>query len=125
MTSKSSKAPAASTASDAPAPTRTGDGRLTTAAFRQTHRTVLLRFLPRRDEAARAAAYDLGRQAYVSGISLLEVCRTHGEAVDDVLGSSREEERVELVSAGAELLLDLVAAYDMTHPGPDAATPSA
>ena len=109
----------------AAAPSGAGDGRLTTAAFRQTHRTVLLRFLPRRDEAARAAAYDLGRRAYVSGISLLEVCRTHGEAVIDVLASSRDDERMEVLSTGTELLLDLVAAYDMTHPGPDAATPSA
>lgn len=101
------------------------DRQLSPAAFRQDHRTTLLRFLPRRDEAARAAAYELGRRAYASGISLIEVCRTHGEAVTEVLADTRGPEQLGVASAGAELLLDLVAAYDMTHPGPDAVTPSA
>jgi len=83
----------------------------------------LLRFLPRRDEAARAAAYDLGRRAFASGISLIEVCRTHEDAVLAVMRDSAGSEQLEVASAGADLLLDLVAAYDMTHPGPDAVTP--
>ncbi|HET7802281.1 MAG TPA: phosphatase RsbU N-terminal domain-containing protein [Humibacillus xanthopallidus] len=102
----------------------TGDDPGTTAAFAQGHRTALLRFLPRRDEAARAAAYDLGRRAFASGISLIEVCRTHEDAVLGVMRDSTESEQLAVAAAGADLLLDLVAAYDMTHPGPDAATPS-
>jgi hypothetical protein len=103
----------------------TPPGRLTPAAFRQDHRTTLLRFLPRRDEAARAAAYELGRRAFTSNISLIEVCRTHGDAVIAVLESTRPPDLVEVASAAADLLLDLVAAFDMTHPGPDAVDPGA
>ncbi|TQM62678.1 phosphatase RsbU N-terminal domain-containing protein [Humibacillus xanthopallidus] len=94
------------------------------AAFTQDHLTTLLRFIPRRDEAARAAAYDLGRRAFGGGISLIEVCRTHGDAVLELMRESPEAEQLDVASAGADLLLDLVAAYDMTHPGPDAVTPS-
>ncbi|GAA2150595.1 phosphoserine phosphatase RsbU-like protein [Humibacillus xanthopallidus] len=102
----------------------TGDDPGSTAAFAQDHLTTLLRFLPRRDEAARAAAYDLGRRAFTSGISLIEVCRTHEDAVLAVMRDCPGPEQLAVASAGADLLLDLVAAYDMTHPGPDAATPS-
>ena len=100
------------------------DEAASTAAFTQDHLTTLLRFLPRRDEAARAAAYDLGRRAFASGISLIEVCRTHEDAVLAVMRDSPGPEQLAVASAGADLLLDLVAAYDMTHPGPDAVTPS-
>ena len=102
----------------------TGDSGLTTAALAQDHLTTLLRFLPRRDGAPRAAAYDLGRRAFASGISLIEVCRTHEDAVLTVMRDSPASEQVAVASAGADLLLDLVAAYDMTHPGPDAVTPA-
>lgn len=101
------------------------DGELISAAdFAQDHRTALLRFLPRRDEAARATAYELGRRAFAGGISLLEVCRVHEDAVLAVMRESPSSERLAVASAGADLLLDLVAAYDMTHPGPDALTGS-
>jgi len=93
--------------------------------FAQDHRTALLRFLPRRDEAARSLAYELGRRAFASGISLLEVCRTHEDAVLAVMHDSPAADRLDVAGAGADLLLDLVAAYDMTHPGPDALTPPA
>jgi hypothetical protein len=100
------------------------DGAASTAAFTQDHLTTLLRFLPRRDEAARAAAYDLGRRAFADGISLIEVCRTHEDAVLELMRERPEAEQLAVATAGADLLLDLVAAYDMTHPGPDAVTPS-
>ena len=51
----------------------------------QDYRTTLLRFLPRRDEAARAAAYDVGRRAFTQGVSLLDLCRVHHEVALDVL----------------------------------------
>jgi hypothetical protein len=97
---------------------------ISAATFTQDHRAALLRFLPRRDEAARATAYELGRRAFASGISLLEVCRIHEDAVLAVMSESSSSERLAVASAGADLLLDLVAAFDMTHPGPDALTRS-
>ena len=43
------------------------DGRSLMGDLTQDYRTTLLRFLPRQDEAARAAAYELGRRAFSAG----------------------------------------------------------
>lgn len=81
----------------------------------QDQRAVLLRFLPRRDETAREAAYELGRRAFVAGISLLDVCRIHHELTLEVLRDTAPDEHLDVVTRGGELLLDVLAAYDMTH----------
>ena len=79
------------------------------------YRTTLLRFLPRRDEAARESAYGLGRRAFAAGISLLDVCRVHHELMLEVLEAAVPEERLSITTKAGELLLDVLAAYDMTH----------
>ncbi|GAA2467589.1 phosphatase RsbU N-terminal domain-containing protein [Terrabacter carboxydivorans] len=83
--------------------------------FTQDYRATLLRFLPRRDEAARESAYELGRRAFVAGISLLDVCRVHHELTLEVFGSAVAEDHVDILTKSGELLLDVLAAYDMTH----------
>jgi hypothetical protein len=79
------------------------------------YRTTLLRFLPRRDEAARASAYELGRRAFSLGVSLLDVCRVHHEVVLDVLSETTADELLDVTEKAAELLLEVLASYDMTH----------
>ncbi|WP_404387702.1 phosphatase RsbU N-terminal domain-containing protein [Humibacillus xanthopallidus] len=79
------------------------------------YRTTLLRFLPRRDEAARASAYELGRRAFSQGVSLLDVCRVHHEVVLDVLRETKADELLDVTEKAAELLLEVLASYDMTH----------
>jgi hypothetical protein len=81
----------------------------------QDYRATLLRFLPRRDEAARESAYELGRRAFAAGISLLDVCRMHQELALEVLKDTRPEEYLEVTDVAGELLLEMLAAYDMTH----------
>ena len=81
----------------------------------QNYRAVLLRFLPRRDEAAREAAYELGRRAFTSGVSLLVLCRVHHDVVLEVLGDALPEHHVGISANAGELLLDVLGAYDMTH----------
>jgi hypothetical protein len=81
----------------------------------QDQRAILLRFLPRRDEAAREAAYELGRQSFAAGISLLDVCRIHHELTLEVLGETAADEQLDIATKAGELLLDVLAAYDMTH----------
>ena len=85
--------------------------------FTQDYRTVLLRFLPGRDEAARAAGYELGRRAFAASVSLLDVCRIHHEIALEVLRDTATEEWLEITETSAELLLEVLAAYDMTHRG--------
>jgi hypothetical protein len=83
----------------------------------QDYRTTLLRFLPHHDEGARAAAYDLGRRAVAAEVSLLEVCRVHHQVVMEVLRDAPTDELLALVEGSTELLLEALAAYDMTHRG--------
>jgi hypothetical protein len=85
------------------------------ADFRQDCRLVLRRFLPRHDEAARETAYELGRRAVTGGMSLLEVCRVHHEVSIELLKETRPEDHLEVLEAAGELLLEVVAAYDMTN----------
>ncbi|GAA1971999.1 hypothetical protein GCM10009817_10130 [Terrabacter lapilli] len=83
----------------------------------QDYRTTLLRFLPRQDEAVREAAYGLGRRAVVSGVNLLDMCRVHHEVFLEVLRDTRPNARLGVAEAASELLLEVLAAYDMTHRG--------
>lgn len=89
----------------------------TRAALTQDYRATLLRFLPRRSEQARALAYELGRRAYAEGLSVLEVCRVHHEVALEALRDTRPDDVLAVSEASAELLLEVLAAYDMTHPG--------
>lgn len=81
----------------------------------QDYRTMLLRFLPRQDEAARAAAYELGRRAFSAGVSLLDVCRLHHDVSLEVLRETTPDEYLPVIENAGELLLEVLAAYDMTH----------
>jgi hypothetical protein len=81
----------------------------------QDYRTTLMRFLPRRDEAARESAYELGRRAFAAGISLLDVCRVHHEVALELLGDAVPEDFLDITRSAGELLLDVLAAYEVTH----------
>ena len=83
----------------------------------QDHRTTLLRFLPHRDEGARTAGYEWGRRAVASGVSLLDVCRLHHEVTVEVLRETDPDDYLEVLDAATELLLETLAAYDMTQRG--------
>ena len=85
------------------------------ADLTQDHRITLLRFLPRRDEAARESAYELGRRACATGVSLLDVCRIHHEVTLEVLEAAVPDDRLDIVTTANELLLEVLAAYDMTQ----------
>jgi len=92
-----------------------GRDTLSAEDFRQNYRLTLRRFLPRRDEVAREAAYDLGRRAFTAGISLLEVCRVHHDSSLELLNESRAADHRAIFETTGELLLEVLAAYDMTH----------
>jgi len=81
----------------------------------QDYRATLRRFLPRRDEAARESAYELGRQAFTGGISLLVMARIHQNVAIEVLHETAPDDLLDVAERSGELLLEVLAAYDMSH----------
>ena len=85
------------------------------AALRQDYLAAFLRYLPRRDEAALAMGYELGREAVASGTSLLQLAQVHHEILLDVLAETRADEVLDVATAASEFLLEVLATFDMTQ----------
>ena len=83
------------------------------ARFRQNYAAGFARFLFHRDEAALAAAYDLGRTGLEQGIGLLDVVAIHHGVVLDARAGLEGPQ--ELAEAGATFLVEVLASYDMAH----------
>lgn len=81
------------------------------------YRAAFLRYLPRRDEAARNSGYELGRSAVAEGISILELARLHHEVFLEVLRDTRGEDLTDVATAASEFLLEVLATYDMAQRG--------
>jgi hypothetical protein len=81
--------------------------------LRQNYAAAFARFLFHRDEAALSAAYELGRGALESGVSLLDVVQIHHTVVID----SRPglEGPQELAEAAAIFLAEVLASFDMAQ----------
>ena len=60
-------------------------------ALTRDYRTAFLRYLPRHDETALAAAYDLGRRAVATGVSLLDILSIHHTVLAEILHDSPDE----------------------------------
>ncbi|WP_270886114.1 phosphatase RsbU N-terminal domain-containing protein [Pedococcus sp. 5OH_020] len=81
------------------------------------YRAAFLRYLPRREEVARARGYDIGRQAVATGVSILDVAAIHHEILLEVLHDTPAAEVDEITGAAAEFLQEVLAPYDMTQRG--------
>jgi hypothetical protein len=81
--------------------------------LRQNYAAAFARFLFHRDEAALAAAYELGRRSLESGISLLDVVQTHHAVVIDTLPGLDGPQ--ELAEAAATFLVEVLASFDMAQ----------
>jgi hypothetical protein len=79
------------------------------------YRAAFQRYLPRRSEAALTLGYQLGRQALVQGVSLLDLVHVHHLVLAEVLEASRERDLHEVTSAAADFLLEVLATFDMAH----------
>jgi len=86
-------------------------------ALTRDYRAAFLRYLPRRDEAALHAGYELGRSAVVAGTSLLTLVQIHHRVLLEVLRNSRPDELVPLATVASEFLLEVLSTFDMTHRG--------
>jgi hypothetical protein len=81
------------------------------------YRAALLRYLPRQDEAALTTAYEIGRQAMATGVSILDLARIHHDVLGALLQDSPTEEIGELVTAAAAFLMEVLGPFDMTQRG--------
>jgi phosphoserine phosphatase RsbU-like protein len=84
-------------------------------ALARNYRTAFLRYLPRREEAALAVAYELGRDAVTRGVSLLDLARIHHEVLADMLGDVGGDDVPDVALAASEFFLEAIATYDMTQ----------
>ncbi|MBA2530672.1 MAG: hypothetical protein H0V23_00995 [Nocardioidaceae bacterium] len=81
------------------------------------YRVAFLRYLPRREEAALHAGYELGRSAVTDGHSILELSQIHHEVLLDVLRDSRGEDLTRLANAASEFFLEVLSTFDMAQRG--------
>ena len=79
------------------------------------YRAAFLRYLPRREEAALASAYEIGRSAVMSGLSLLALTQIHHQVLLEVLTDTSAEDLERTATAASEFLLEALATYDMTQ----------
>ena len=86
--------------------------------LRLDYAPVLLRHLSQQDESGLRSAYELGRRAMHDSVSLLEVVRVHNEVFLDAHATARDlDEAQGTARSAAALLLELVAAFEMTQRG--------
>ena len=84
---------------------------------RRDYRAAFLRYLPRSDEAALHAGYELGRSAVVDGLSILDLAQVHHEVFLEVLRDTRSEDLGDVAAAASEFLVEVLATYDMSQRG--------
>lgn len=89
----------------------------TPEGLRQDYRAALLRYLPRRQEAALHIGYELGRSAITRGFALLELAQIHHDVSLDILRDTRDAEVSEVAVAIMEFFLEVLAPYDMAQRG--------
>jgi len=86
--------------------------------FRLDYAPLMLRYLAQRDEQGLQDAYELGRAAVREQLGLLDVVRVHNELLLEVLATARDvPEAHDIARSSTTLLIDLVAAYDMSQRG--------
>jgi hypothetical protein len=79
------------------------------------YRVAFLQYLPRREEAALARGYELGRLAVTEGRSILELARIHHEILLEVLRETPPDEVGQVATAASEFFLEVLATFDMAQ----------
>jgi hypothetical protein len=86
--------------------------------LRRNYAPLLLKHVSAEDEAGLRSAYELGRDAMRHDLGLLDVVRVHNETCLDVMDSARDvDDTLEVARAASALLLELIAAFEMTQRG--------
>ena len=79
------------------------------------YRVAFLQYLPRREEAALARGYELGRTAVTEGRSILELARIHHEILLEALRETAPDEVSQVATAASEFFLEVLATFDMAQ----------
>ena len=85
--------------------------------LRRNYRAAFLRYLPKRDEAALDAGYQIGRSAVVDGLTILDLVHVHHDVLREVLGTGSPEELDGLTATAGDFLVEVLATYEMTRRG--------
>jgi hypothetical protein len=85
--------------------------------LRRNYRAAFLRYLPKRDEAALDAGYQIGRSAVVDGLTILDLVQVHHDVLREVLGTGSPEELDGLTATAGDFLVEVLATYEMTRRG--------
>jgi Phosphoserine phosphatase RsbU, N-terminal domain len=83
--------------------------------MRRDYRVALLRYLPRREEAPLRVAYEMGRSAVVTGITILELVELHNGVFNGIVQQTAPEDIYSVTAAASEFLMEALATYDMTQ----------
>jgi hypothetical protein len=83
--------------------------------LRQNYYVGFLRYLGRRDEPVLSSAYELGRAALSSGVSLLDVVQIHHSVLVDVLRNTDGHELPDVGAAASTFLVEVLASFDMAR----------
>ena len=79
------------------------------------YRVAFLQYLPRREEAALARGYELGRTAVTEGRSILELARIHHEILLEALRETAPDEVSQVATAASEFFLEVLATFDLAQ----------
>jgi Phosphoserine phosphatase RsbU, N-terminal domain len=82
-------------------------------ALRRNYRIAFLRYLPSRDEAALALAYDIGRDSVADGTSVLVLTQIHHEVLREVVAASPTDEVDHLIERAAEFVAEVLGSVEM------------
>jgi hypothetical protein len=86
--------------------------------LRLDYAPLMLRYLTQQDESGLKSAYELGREAMGESVGLLDVIRVHNKVFLGVLATVRDVDEARSIAQAASLLLiDLVAAFEMSQRG--------
>jgi signal transduction histidine kinase len=86
--------------------------------FQDQYRSALCEYAERRGEAALRKAYELGRRAIDDGKTLIEIASLHHQALLALVKETKDEEqRANLLRAGADFLVESLSPYEMAHRG--------
>jgi hypothetical protein len=83
--------------------------------LRRNYRSAFLRYLPRRDEAALAAGYQIGRTAVGDGLTIPDLVHVHHDILRDILRTSSPAELDNVTATAADFLVDVLATYEMAR----------
>lgn len=87
----------------------------TNRAFRAAYTQAFEAFVARRGEPQLRAAYELGREAVTSGLSVLDVAVAHHDAL--ARGLADAADAPELAAAAGDFFLEALSAYEMVQRG--------